>query len=212
MNILLRTVGITDLALFSSLFALTFANPDAVEASLRGFVKTTIADELKEKLQESNAVKLADKALRFAGKLGYDEQKLRDDLNENPQEKIVGVIAGMCGYDCEKQKPPTKSIADNYLDRIANFQLAGKSLGEIVKDKYLDIVDRLRTDLRIFSGSKAVMFLVLVSISFLKPKAAAQLFLPSVLLLVSTVKAASIYFFGENWFHTLVFNRYIGYG
>ncbi len=66
--------------------------------------------------------------------------------------------------------------------------------------------------MRIFFGSNAVMFLILLAISLLKPKAVAHLFLPGVFLLVATISASAIYLFGQDWFYTILYNDYMGFG
>ncbi|MCU7930964.1 MAG: hypothetical protein KZQ90_09195 [Candidatus Thiodiazotropha sp. (ex Codakia rugifera)] len=212
MNIYLRLIGIIGLSLFAMLFWVTFGVPDAVEESAKGFVKSQIEKEVREKYTESKASAFADKALQIAGNLGYEEQRIRSDLNNKLPEKIASVIAEMCGYDCEKKKAVAQSIASGYMERIANLQVAQQKLGSIIKGKYMEIVSNLRTDLRIFLGSNAVMFLILLFLSFLKPKAISHLFLPGVFLLVSTIVASAIYMFGQDWFYTILYNDYMGFG
>ncbi len=118
----------------------------------------------------------------------------------------------MCGYDCERKKSLTQSIAAGYMERIANIQVAQARLGEIIKNKYMNIVNSLRTDLRIFLGANAVMFMILLLVSFQKPKAIAHLFLPGIFLLVATIAASAIYLFGQDWFYTILYNDYMGFG
>jgi hypothetical protein len=212
MKISLRLIGIVGLSLFILLFLATFGLPEAVEDSAKGFVKSQIEKEVREKYTESKASTFADKALQIAGSLGEEEKRIQNNLNTNLPEKIASVIAEMCGYDCEKKKAVAKSIATSYMERIANLQVAQQKLGSIIKGKYMEIVNNLRTDLRIFLGSNAVMFLILLFLSFLKPKAIAHLFLPGVFLLVSTLAASAIYMFGQDWFYTILYNDYMGFG
>jgi len=101
----------------------------------------------------------------------------------------------MCGYDCEKKKALAASITQSYVKQIANIEIAEYNLGEVIKGKYLEIVENLRFDLRIFLGTNAAMFLVLLLIAFLKPKAVAQLFVPGILLLTATAVSSGIYIY-----------------
>ena len=118
----------------------------------------------------------------------------------------------MCGYDCEKKKSLAQSIASGYMERIKNIQFAERTLSNIVKGKYLEIVSNLKLDLRIFLGSNLVMFLILLALAFAKPGAVAHLFLPGLLLATATVLSSSIYIFGQDWFYTLLYNDYMGFG
>lgn len=212
MKISLRLIGIVGLSLFAMLFWVTFGVPDAVEESAKGFVKKQIENELREKYTDNKASTFTDRALQIVGSLGYEEQRIRDDLNNDLPENIAGVIAEMCGYDCEKKKAVAKSIASGYMERIANLQVAQQTLGSIIKGKYMEIVSNLKTDLRIFLGSNAAMFLILLLLSYLKPKAIYHLFLPSAFLLASTIAASAIYIFGQDWFYTILYSDYMGFG
>jgi hypothetical protein len=212
MRVTLRTIGIFGLLLFGTLFSVTFGMPTAVEQSAKGFVAKQIEREIQEKYQGSKVSSLSDKALSIASRLGYEEGKIREDLKNKLPEKIASVIASMCGYDCERKKSLTQSIAAGYMERIANIQVAQARLGEIIKNKYMNIVNSLRTDLRIFLGANAVMFMILLLVSFQKPKAIAHLFLPGIFLLVATIAASAIYLFGQDWFYTILYNDYMGFG
>lgn len=111
-----------------------------------------------------------------------------------------------------RRKALTKSITAGYVERIAHIQIAQQTLGEIIKGKYIEIVGNLRADLRIFLGINSIMFILLLLISFLKPKAIAQLYLPGIFLLISTVASSCIYIFGQDWFYTILYNDYMGFG
>ena len=211
MKISLRIIGVMGLVLFATLFAITFSVPDVVEKSAKEFVKKQIEEQIKGKYQEIMASSFTDKVLHIAGSLGYDEKKLREDIIKNLPENIASVIATICNYECDRKKNIAKSLTADYMERIANIQVAQKQLGNIIKGKYLDIVDRLQTDLRVFLGSNAVMFFILLSISFLKPRAISHLFLPAIFLLISTITASLIYIFGQDWFYTILYNGYMGF-
>lgn len=212
MKISLRIIGILGMVLFGLLFGLTYGIPEAVEESAKSFVKKQIEDEIREKYQNSKASTLSEKALKIANDLGYQENKIRENINNKLPEKIAEIIASLCGYDCERKKALTKSITAGYVERIANIQIAQQQLGQIIKGKYMEIIGDLRMDLRIFLGSNTAMFLILLLISLLKPKAVSHLFLPGVLLLISTIVASTIYIFGQNWFYTIIYNNYMGVG
>ncbi len=212
MNITLKTIGLLGITLFGLLLSLTFMSPEAVEESAKGFVKLQIEKEVREKQHSLSQSSVAEKALSIAVRLGFEKDRIQDDLDNNLPEKIASILASMCGYDCEKKKALAKSITSGYLDRIKNIQLAKSTLGDIVKGKYLEIVSNLKTDLRIFLGANFVMFFLLLAVSFARPKAIEHLFLPGLLLLVATLLSSSIYIFGQDWFHTILYNDYTGFG
>lgn len=212
MKLSLRFMGALGFALFAILFGITFGVPATVEESAQAFVKKQIEKEVRGQFADSKMTTVAEKALRLASRLGYEEKDLRDALNHKFPEKIANVLAEMCGYDCEKKKTIVESVTAGYIERIANLQIAQKTLADIIKEKYMEIVSNMRTDLRIFLGSNAFVFSILLLISFLKPKAISHLFLPGTLLLVSTVAASAIYLVGQDWFYTILYNDYMGFG
>lgn len=212
MSATLKSIGFVGLLLFGLLFSLTYGLPGAVEESAKGFVQKKIAIEVEEKYLQARESSVAQKALAIASRLGFEKENIVTDLENDLPNKIATVIANMCGYDCEKKKTVSASITKSYVEKLANIEVAQHNLGEVVKGKYMEIVANLRFDLRIFLGTNAMMFFALVIVAFSKPKAVTQLFLPVVLLLVATVVSSGIYIFGQDWFYTILYNDYMGFG
>jgi hypothetical protein len=212
MSTTLKLIGIFGILLFGILFSVTFVSPEKVENSAKSFVKSQIEKEVRAKQQAISESSVTEAAFNIAGKLGIEKEKIQADLDNDLPEKIASIVAAMCGYDCEKKKASAESIATGYMDRIKSIQIAEATLSDVVKGKYLEIVSNLKLDLRIFLGSNLVMFFVLVAISFLKPRAVQHLFLPGLLLVVATIVASGIYIFGQDWFYTILYNDYMGFG
>lgn len=211
MTITLRSIGLFGILLFGVLFSVTFVLPETIEKSAKGFVKYQIEEEVREKQQLLSESSVASKAISIAKNLGV-ESEIKRNLDNNLPEKIASVIASMCGYDCERKKALTQSISSGFLDRIKSINIAQDTLGDLVKGKYIEIVRNLKLDLRIFLGSNFLMFLILVIVFLAKPRAIAHLFVPGVLLLTATILASAIYIFGQDWFYTILYNDYMGFG
>lgn len=212
MNIILRSVGLFGVMLFGILFSITFLSPESIEHSAKGFVKHQIEKEVQEKRQDVSESNVAKQALSIAEKLGLESDKIKQDLENNIPQKIASIIASMCGYDCERQKALAQSITTGYLERIKSINIAHATLGDLVRGKYIEIVGNLKLDLRIFLGSNLLMFFALLILSFAKPKAVVHLFLPAMLLVLATVVSSSIYIYGQDWFYTILYNDYMGFG
>jgi len=211
MSTTLRIMGLFGILLFGVLFSITFVSPKTIEESAKGFVKCQIEKEIRETQQSLASSSVATKALSIANKLGLESDKLKADLESNLPEKIASVVASMCGYDCERQKALAQSITSGYLDRLKNINVAQDTLGDLIKDKYIEVVSNLKLDLRIFLGSNFLMFMILLVMSFAKPKAIAHLFLPGLLLVLATLISSAIYIYGQNWFYTILYNDYMGF-
>lgn len=212
MSIILKSIGLLGVLLFGVLFSITFLSPAAVEESVKGFVKYQIEKEVRAKQQAVSQSVVADRALDIAEKFAFERGKIQEELDNGLPDRIASIIGSMCGYDCEKKKALAQSITSGYLDRIKRIQNAESTLSDIVKSKYIEIVGNLKVDLRIFLGSNFVMFFILLAVSFVKPNAIAHLFLPGLLLLVATVLSSLIYIFGQDWFYTILYNDYMGFG
>ncbi len=208
----LRIIGILGAFLFGLLLLLTFLSPEKVEGSTKGFVQAQIEKEVHEKQQVIKESSVTEAALNIAGKLGLEREQIQSDLDKDLPEKIASVIASMCHYDCGKKEILAQSITSGYLERIKSINVAESTLSDVIKGKYLEIVGNLKLDLRIFLGSNLAMFVVLLAVSFTKPKAVQHLFLPGLLLVVATVLSSSIYIFGQDWFYTILYDDYMGFG
>ena len=212
MKISLRIIGLLGFLIFAGLFGLTFGVPDLVEESAKGFVKTQIEKEIRDKYQDSKAKSVLEKVTVIHKGLDKEQLGIQRAIDYKLPEKIAQVIASLCGYDCERQKGITKSIKDRYIERIEKIELAQHKLTDIIKGKYVEIIENLKADLRVFLGANASMFVLILLLSFLRSSAIAHLFVPSVLLVVATIAASSIYLFGQDWFYTILYNNYVGFG
>ena len=212
MSTTLKLIGLIGLILFEALFSVTYLSPDKIAESAKGFVKLQIETEVRQKQKAIKESSVTEAALNIADKLGFEKEKIQSNLDSNLPEKIAAIVASMCGYDCERKKTLTQSITSGYIERIKNIQIAQSTLSDIVKGKYIEIVSNLKIDLRIFLGSNLVMFLILLVLSLAKPRAVAHLFLPGLLLAAATILSSSIYIFGQDWFYTILYNDYMGFG
>jgi len=208
----LKLIGVFGIILFGILFSVTFLSPDKVEESAKGFVKYQIEKEVSEKQKIIAESSVAKTAFNIAGKLGFEKKQIQASLDNDLPEKIASIIAATCGYDCETKKFLAQSITSGYMAKIKSIKIAESTLSDIVRGKYLEIVSNLRLDLRIFLGSNLAMFLLLLAVSLLKPKAVKHLYVPGLLLVVATVLSSSIYIFGQDWFYTILYNDYMGFG
>ncbi|ABC27818.1 hypothetical protein HCH_00928 [Hahella chejuensis KCTC 2396] len=212
MTLFLRSVGVTGAILFGFLFAITFVATDTLERSAKSFIQGQIEKEVREKFQQSKASSLREKAETLAKSLSMEEQQILEDLKNELPDKIASIIASMCGYDCEKKKRLSQSITSGFRNRISSLESAQGRLENIIKEKYIDITEALRADLRIFLGTNLAAFLAVLLISLVKPRAHIQLAVPGILIIISTIISSAIYLVGQDWFYTILYNDYMGTG
>ena len=79
------------------------------------------------------------------------------------------------------------------------------------KARFQEVIEKLRLDLMIFTGSNVFVFALLLWTTFLGPRARKALVLPSFLLTLTTLGSSAVYVFGQNWFFTILFDNYLAY-
>jgi len=216
MRIILRIVGLIGVLIFGALFYFTYGVPGGVEEIAKDFVKERVEEETKEKIDsitlaasESTLGKIALKLMKGREK-EIEELKLK--LQEKTYEKSAAVIAEMRDLNCECRIKYAQNLKNNIELRISGLEAMNEKLMGFMKFKYMEVVNKLTQELRIFTGSNLAMFAVLLFASFLKPKAIIQLFVPGLLLATSTLICSYFYMFEQNWLFTIIYSDFIGFG
>ncbi len=215
MKLSLRIFGLIGFMLFSSGFGLTFSVPGFVEDIGKTFIKNTIIEKTQEKINTINHVSNNPSFKKLLGKLSKNNQdhidRYKTQLKNNAHEKIAEVIAQMSDLSCECRKKYSAMIKENFLFNITSLNHYNERLTDFMKGKYMDVSQKLKKDFRIFTGANALVFLLLIVVSFIKPKAAKHLLLPGFLLLVSSLVCSYFYLFQQNWFFTIIYDSYVGW-
>lgn len=200
---------------FALLFCMTFLSLDLIDKSARAFVVSRIEKEVSEHAVIGMKLKgVGEKLSWLKDKYGSEIEAAKDQLKSGLRLKIEEILNLICNVECLKKKGITiTDTTDDYLrDRIAQLTDTSQKLSELVKGKYYRIIYELLHDLRIFSGVNFMLFLSIVAVLLLKSAAAKPLLLPAGLLFVSTIASIGIYLLGQNWFYTLLFSNYMGWG
>lgn len=215
MKITLRIVGLSGAGLFGLFLFFTYHTPGYVEEIGKDFIKSKIQEKTDDKIDSIKA-KTGNSALaKLAGKIYQHNQEeidiLKQQLKNNANEKLADIIAEMRDLDCDCRKKWAAHIKEQFVIKLTSLEAANEKLKDFMRAKYMEVATKLKTDLRIFTGSNASIFLLLLLVSFLKPKAVAHLFLPGVLLVISTLICSYCYIFEQNWLFTIIYNDYLGY-
>jgi hypothetical protein len=216
MNITLRVIGLLGIVLFGAFLYFTYSTPGYVEEVGKDFIKFQIKKKTVERIDQ---IKLDNKDTmlgKLAGSIYKKNQEkieiLKIQLKEKVHEKLADVIAEMRDLDCECRNKYAAIIKQQYQLHIVSLQTANEKLKDFMRAKYMEVAMELKHDVRIFTGSNALIFLLLLLVSFLKPGAVAHLFLPAILLVISTLTCSYFYVFEQNWLFTIIYNDYLGYG
>jgi len=159
----------------------------------------------------NKAVEAAAAAARHA--LGEDyPARLRQRLAElcvcrMSRAEVAETIAAY-----QRGKAEVRRAIDAALDRrFSEAKLAPGTFRDLIDGYYVNTVEGLVWDLRIFFGLNIALYLMVAAVSWLG--GASRLILASAgVLLVSNLFAGYLHLFAQNWLATIVLNRWTGYG
>ncbi len=216
MKITLRSFGIVGCLFFIFAFSLTYYSPGFVEDIGKDFIKSKVQEKTDEKIE---SIKFGTKGsvLGLLAQKLYKENEVKineykEKLKNNTHAKIASVIAEMRNLDCECRKKHENRIRTGYQSNIISLENANNKIIEFMKTKYMEVANKLKTDFRIFTGVNGSVFLLLLLISFIKPSGIKHLFLPGILLFTSTAICSYFYLLEQNWFFTIIYDNYLGWG
>lgn len=210
----LLLTGLFGAALFSFVFALTFHVPEWVESAAAGFIEREVSAQVDRRIDAIQPPAGESALSRAAGAL-YERNTAaiehhKEWLRSQAHVRMAAAIADVRDPGCECRARWSEWIRQGTTAHIDSLERANKRITELIHSTYASVVASLKRDIRIFSGSSATMFLLLVAAAFLKPRATMQLFVPGMLLAIATLICAGFYVFGQNWLMTIIYNDYVG--
>ena len=201
---------------FAGVLALVQFAPDDLETRARDFALETVETRIEARLQDENTDRLLngaqDIAGRFSDRLEGRIATARTAIDEGLPELIADIIANACEFDCQQRAELTQNVRAFFESYMARYGIALETFRDIVEGEYEEIVEAIKADLTIFSASNLVVLLFIALLAMFRGSASAHLVPFAGLVLFSTLAAASWYVLGQDWFLTILFNDYWGYG
>ena len=211
----LRITGVAGAALFAFFFALTFHTPEWVEDFARDYLEAQVAKKVDATIDHLAPPRGNDALSRFAADLyRKNEASIADIkvlLKAKAREQLIDCIDQARALGAEQRRNISEWIEQGAMLSIGSLTLDNSRLVTLIQSGYLSVVGDLTHDIRIFTAVNASAFLLLVLISFLKPDSVRELFVPGVLLFVSTLLCSYLYVFGQNWLLTIIDGSYLGF-
>jgi len=210
----LRIVGAAGATLFAFFFALTYHTPRWVEDFAASYIEAQVVKKLDAAVDglglPAGEGAISDYA---AGLYRQNEAKIseyKELLKGNIREQLA-----ICIPQVRLMSDPLRAALESWVResatlRIGKLTLDNSRLVPLIQSGYLAVVANLTHDIRIFAASNAIAFLLLLLVSFLKPEFMRELFVPGVLLAISTLVCAYLYVFEQNWLLTIVQGSYLG--
>lgn len=215
MKITLRIIGVAGVLIFGIFLYFTYGIPGYVEEIGKEFIQNQIMEKTDEKIENLKLDSKDSKLAQLAAKLYRQQQeeidRIKAQLRSQAHEQLAAVIAEMRDLSCECRKKYAQMYKDGFEFRLASLQTANEKLQDFMKTIYMEVASELKRDVRIFTGSNMLVFLLLLSVSFLKPKAISHLFVPGTLLTTATLVCSYFYVFQQNWLLTIIYNDYLGF-
>jgi len=81
-----------------------------------------------------------------------------------------------------------------------------------MSQSYMFVMQKVLDDFKIFTGSNFFVLTLLLFLLYLKPSNTKRLEILAGLMLVSVLISSYFYIFNQNWFFTLIFDSYVGFG
>ncbi|NOX69466.1 MAG: hypothetical protein GXP15_09790 [Gammaproteobacteria bacterium] len=211
----LRSVGVIGAAIFLTVFAFTYSIPGWVE----NFAADYIESEARERIDASiDAIRppesknaLARLAQSMFEKNEAHIEQLKSNLKNMVHEQWAAALAAVRDLDCECREKWEDWFESGFNSNIALLQAANEQVSNFIHSTYMDAATELKRDIRIFTASNAAVFVLFLLVSFLKPQAITHLFLPGVLLAISTLICSYFYIFEQNWLLTIIQSSYFGF-
>ncbi len=204
--------------------SVTYLGAERLERPAKAFIQWQIERELREAFsieapaaEEGGVLAAARRSL--AARIDAAEVALGSGIADVIAERITTICV------CRLRQHDRDEIAERFEAAKANTRIFVEAAmrGSIERDRiglstlkdliaghYVDTVDGLIQDLRIFFGANLVLFAV-IGVAGLLSASAPPLLLPAGLLSVSTLGSASLYLFAQNWFYTILFGSYVGW-
>ncbi|MFT7561382.1 MAG: hypothetical protein ACI93R_003308 [Flavobacteriales bacterium] len=214
----LRAFGLLGLVLFLPLFFLTFADPQRIEKSGMSFIEWKLQSKTDEKIDSIKLPEpskfekiLGEKAKELRVKTGAELESVKAQLKADLPAILATQLAKLRNSDCTCRAKWEQSLRVSMGAKLVSLQNAKSKLIDFTHIKYMEIVHKLTFDVRIFLGANTAIFILLLLASFIQPRAVKQLFVPGVLMLVSTIICSYFYLFEQNWFYTIIYDSYTGF-
>ena len=211
----MRTIGVLGTVIFTAFFALTYSTPEWVEEFAAAYIESEAEARIDATIDAIRPPE-SDSALGRLAQSMYEKnqaqiRELKSNLKNLVHEQWAAALAQIRDLDCECRKQWEEFFASGFETNIALLQAANDRIVSFIQSTYMDVATELKRDIRIFTASNALVFVLLLLVSFMKPRAITHLFLPGTLLAISTLICSYFYIFEQNWLLTIIHSSYVGF-
>jgi hypothetical protein len=205
-------IAVLGTLLFGAAFALSLAKPIWVEQTARNLIRLEVETRLHEKIRSIDSSALAQKAATLAKGYADEVALAKRLLAQRLPQRVAEMMGEMQNLDCECRKKVENRARAGLDWRVTTASAAHERLTGLIRTQYMDTAHKLVREFRIFTGTNAAVFALLLVAALIRPKASLQLLPAALVLLAAAGVTGYFYLFQQNWLHTLLFNDYVGMG
>lgn len=211
----LRIAGLAGVVIFTAFFAFTFATPQWVEDFAAEYLEGEVVQQMDAFIDSARPAEDGSLLSRAAAAV-YERNEagileLKTQIKVRTRDLLASSLAAVRDPACECRVRIAEAMQEHDVLRLAKLLADNTRLTAYIQQKYLGLVAELKREIRIFTATNAVSFLLLLLIAFAKPQATRHLLFPGVLLLASTLFCAWLYLFSQNWLLTIIHGDYTGF-
>lgn len=212
MMISIRSIALIGTALFATLLALLVFMPKTYERTALGFAKTEVTRAMQERFEGSTA---AQGLQKLSNRLRLRQEKLALTAQGDLPALVGAVIANYCKCTPATQAETNAAAAAvraGLTAQAADLGIAQTRVAEMIKGRYDSTIAGLRRDLMIFLGTNLATFLLIGAASFAQTTRRTLIIYPAALLTITVIVCSGFYLFNTDWFYTLLFQNFAGFG
>jgi hypothetical protein len=203
--------------LYGALFVLTFLSPHTIEKEAQSFIAKKISERTHERIDKIGSGKIFKSKLMLLAKKKMKKEKakllaFKIMLHEKADEKLAKVMTKMSDKDSACRKKHQKFFHGILTIGIKLFSNGIKKIEQFMSQSYMLVMQKVLDDFKIFIGSNFFVLALLLLLLHIKPLSTKSLEILAGLMLVSTLISSYFYIFNQNWFFTLIFDSYVGFG
>jgi hypothetical protein len=211
----LRIAGLTGLAIFAFFFSLTYSTPEWVENYGRDFIEQRTWERIDAGVDAigppTGGSKLEKLAAGVYQRNSTAIESLKAQLKDRGRDLFLVALDQVRDLECECRQRIETAWRDMNVATLARLVTDNQRVIAILQNGYMQVVNELRREIRIFSATNAAAFLFLLLVSFAKPAASRHLLFPGLLLLSATLFCAFLYLFSQDWLLTMLHGSYVGW-
>ncbi len=215
MLIFLRGTGVLGALLFGLLLSLLLFFPAGLERSALSFTKSQIETEMLERYPDLIPGQASEGLQRLSETLGFRQNVITEQLKTDLPEIIAFAVEQYCGCASTLEARTEDRAAEIRAGMAARFDGLGATRGriaDIIIGQYDATVAALRQDVMIFLGTNLLAFLSVLGATFAPKDRRGLVFYPAIILIIAVGISSSIYLFETDWFYTIIFQSYMGWG